>query len=129
MRPRPLRRSWVGVSGLAGAAVRMPAICGSRCAFLGEDLVTTALCTAARWLYGGRVTAALHPHPLGPAGCCVPTTAPAGPARASTAARPRAASGMGPSGQVSSDDEPSPVRVAVGGALDPLETYSATQKL
>ena len=49
---------------------------------------------------------------------CVPTTAPAGPARASTAARPRAASGIGPSGQASSDDEPSPVRVAVGGALE-----------
>jgi integrase len=45
------------------------------------------------------------------------TTAPAGPARASTAARPRAACGIGPSGQASRTTGLTHARAAAGGAL------------
>ena len=55
-------------------------------------------------------------------------TAPAGPARASTAARPRAASGIGPAGRRVSTTQLSHVRAAAGGALDPIEPNSATQR-
>jgi hypothetical protein len=54
------------------------------------------------------------------------TTAPAGPPRASTAGRPRAASGIGPSGLASGEDQPSTSAPPAGGALDPLEDNSAT---
>jgi hypothetical protein len=43
---------------------------------------------------------------------------PPGPARASTAARPRAASGIGPSGPASGQDQPNHLRATAGGALD-----------
>jgi hypothetical protein len=73
--------------------------------------------------------AALRVHPLeswSPTRSrCPSTIAPAGPARASTAARPRAASGSGPSGQVNRTTNSAGVRRR-WRRLDPLEDYSAT---
>jgi hypothetical protein len=49
---------------------------------------------------------------------------PAGPTRASTAARPRAAGGIGQAGLVNSDDD-SAAYGAAGGGADPIEPNSA----